>query len=480
MSRTRRSLTIIFFSSNAVTVVNFVVSLILARLLDPADIGIFSMTAVFVNIAHTFRDFGVSTYLQREKDLTPEKIRSASGLLFCSSWAMALILWLCSGPVAHFYNQPGVAEVIRVLAIGFCLIPFASVTHSLLRRNLEAEKQAIVMAVGTTAYAAACIGFALAGFGYMSLAWANLVNIIATIIGYLPFRPKGLPWLPSMRNWKGIARFGGGAVLGSLVTNINSSLPDILLGKKMNAYSVGIYSRSNSLVELFSYVAMPAINNMAVPYIAQNYHGERPLSPMLCKAMSYLSGLAWPVLAVTAFHAEDMIRLLYGPKWLECVPLVGVMCLASAARIPFSLTQNGLIAVGRPYLSVLPAMSTLAMRLGLALLLQAHDLFWFACIFLIADVVTLPVVTAIWQKTFNVKMSEMARALVPSAGVTLACVAVSLALLRLPGDWLPVARLLVVGMACGITWLLAIKMLKHPLNAEIDMVLAKLWRRQAA
>ena len=57
----------------------FIVSILLARLLSPSEIGVYSMTVVFVNIAHMFRDFGVGSYLQREPDLTPDKIRSAIG-----------------------------------------------------------------------------------------------------------------------------------------------------------------------------------------------------------------------------------------------------------------------------------------------------------------------------------------------------------------------------------------------------------------
>ena len=82
MVNIRRSLFITFFSSTGLTVIQFSVNLFLARLLSPAEIGVYSMTIVLINIAHIFQDFGVGSYLQREKDLTPEKLRAASGVIF--------------------------------------------------------------------------------------------------------------------------------------------------------------------------------------------------------------------------------------------------------------------------------------------------------------------------------------------------------------------------------------------------------------
>ena len=75
MANLRRSLFITFCSSTGATVLKFVVSVLLARILSPSEIGVFSMTVVFVNFAHVFRDFGVNQYIQRENDLTPEKLQ---------------------------------------------------------------------------------------------------------------------------------------------------------------------------------------------------------------------------------------------------------------------------------------------------------------------------------------------------------------------------------------------------------------------
>ena len=82
MADLRRSLVINFFATSGTRILQFVVSILLARILSPSEIGIYSMTVVFVNFAQVFRDFGVTYYLQREPDLDNDKIRSATGVVF--------------------------------------------------------------------------------------------------------------------------------------------------------------------------------------------------------------------------------------------------------------------------------------------------------------------------------------------------------------------------------------------------------------
>ena len=94
MTSLRQSLALTFLSSNGATAIQFVVTVVLARLLNPDEVGIYSVTAVMVSIAHLFRDFGVASYLQQEKDLTREKVGAAFGVLLTSSWVIAALVFL--------------------------------------------------------------------------------------------------------------------------------------------------------------------------------------------------------------------------------------------------------------------------------------------------------------------------------------------------------------------------------------------------
>jgi len=469
----RKSLFITFLSTNFTTVVGFGVIVVLSRLLTPAEVGIFSITVVFVNIAAVFRDFGVSSYLRQEKELTLETKRSGLGLLITTGWSLALLLYVVSDALAAFYDQPGIGAVLRVLSISFALVPFASYFHSLLARDLQAGTQAMVNIVGTVVHAGTCIGLALLGHSYMSLAWANVANLSVSIAAYLMLRRREIPLLPSFRGWGKLTRFGGGAMVGDLTVMANTALPDLTLGKLAGPHDVGLYSRANGLVGIFFQIAGPTVSYSALPYIAKNHHADVPLAPMLAKAASYFTVLAWPAYAVIAVFAEDIIRVLYGTTWLEAAPLVIIICIQAAGRSGYTVASPALMAIGRPYLSALVSGSSLLARIVLIYVLGASDLMAFAMAICIADLVTIPVLIFLMSKYlgFGLRLSAEAHAksLVPSA----ACLGMALLLsFALPAAWPALFRLVLVGIAVAFVWLFCVIVFRHPLAAELQ-VLAK-------
>lgn len=474
MTHLRRSLCITFFSTNAMTVVQFGVTLILARLLTPAEVGIFSITSVVIGLAAVFRDFGVSSYLQREPDLTPQKIRSALGLLLTSSWLLAAAIYGASEYVAAYYAQPGIGAVMRVLTLSFILLPFASFFYSLLSRDLNAGKQAIVNGAGTLAYAVTCVTLAWQGHSYMSLAWANVANILATILVYLPLRPRGVTLRPSLRGWGAPITFGAGAILSNLINHIHASLPDLVLGKLSGPYGVGLYSRANGLVGIFQQIAGPTVNYNAVPYISANHHAGVPLAPMLARATSYLSGCALPAFAVTAVFARDIIAVLYGPTWLAAAPLVAILCASCAIRIGFSLAPPALTAIGRPYLSALASGCAVLTRVTMIYLLGAREVGAFAIALALGDLLAAPVPALLMARYLGYTIGNALRVQAASMLVGAGCGALALLLKHsLPQDWPPLVRLALVGTLMLPGWVACLLLLRHPLRAELPALLGR-------
>jgi len=469
----RKSLLITFLSSNASTVVMFGVTLILARLLSPADIGVFSIAVVFVNIVAVFRDFGIHAYLVREQTLTPAKVRSALGLVLVLSWVLAAGLYMGAKPFAAFYGQPGIADVLHVLTLSFLLVPYAAVLSALLMRNMEAGKSAFVVTVSTLVYSCTCIALALLGYSYMAMAWANVANLLTNIACLLYLRPKDAVLMPSFKGWRAPIQFGSGAILGNLITTTHNAVPDLLLGKMGGAAQVGLYSRANGLVGIFQQVAGPAVNYNALPFIAKNHHAKVPLSPLLTTSTSYLTGLAWPAFAVVAVFADEVITTLYGAQWLGAAPLVVVLCISAALQMGYSLAQPALVAIGRPYLAALASGAYFFARLlCIALVAVATNgspsLMQFALAICVADIISLPVPAWLMAKHLGYPLQSSLAAHVASLKVWAVCLLTALFVnALLPEDWPAFVHLLCAAMAVGSVWLAALRYFDHPLNKEI-------------
>lgn len=473
MSSIRVALVLNFLSTNGATAVHFIVALVLARLLSPEEIGVFSITAVFVSIAHLFRDFGVGSYLQSASDLTREKVAAAFGMLLFSSWLIAVLVFFAGGILADYYRETGVQEVMQILALGFVFIPFGAVTHNLLIREYRAKEQAYVRVASTAAYAITAISLAKMGHGYMSMAWANLINIIVTALAYLPFRPAIAPLLPSFRGWRHVVNFGAAATLGNSANALNNALPDIVLGKISGPHDVGLLSRATGITNLINQIFGPSISYTVLPLLSQAHHSGQAISGHLVKATSYITGLMWPALASIALFAEPLIRFLYGEQWVDAADSVPWLTLMFALLNPFSFHGAAFIALGRPMLTVWPTLVLLLVRCVAIFCLYDGTLVSFAVALCVSSVAVWPVYLWMQSRVIGLHLRAFVNVLIPSFVVLVPCLLMAWIGRNLTHGQSDGLTLLIAFFTVGSTWIAVIWISRHPLREELEMMVGK-------
>ncbi len=482
MTSFRQSLALNFLASSGATVVMFIVSLVVARILSPAEIGIYSIAIVLVNIAHVFRDFGVSSYLQRTDRLSRDEVRSALAVAYAIAWSVAALIFLLSDPVAGFFGYAAIGPVMRILAASFLFIPFSSVALALLLREFDAAKIAIGTAVGTAAYTVVAIGLALSDHGAASLAWANLANVVSTGLVYVALRPVHMAYLPRFSETGGILRFGTGALLTNLVVAGNAALPDLILGKIGSARAVGLLSRANSTVSIFMYVAGSAISFGSQTYLAKAHHAGESLQPLLHRAIALVTAIGWPMLAVTMIVAEDLVVGLYGETWLAAAPAIVPLALMAAIDLAFHYHTAAFNAIGRPYLAAFPLLSTALARIGLGLMLWSGDIVSFGWAMALASIFGAAIWLILQRRHLGCAVLPFARMVLPGALVALACALVAFGAQAAIGfaeiGW-PLVRLMILAVPVGVVWLLTLWLLRHPLFDEIALLAGKLGLRIA-
>ena len=456
----RRAFALNFLSEAGATLVQFFVSLAMARLLSPAQLGLYAIAAVFANVGHVLRDGGVAGWLQREQDLTLEKIRRALGLACCTSWPVAVLLFLAAWPLGRAFGQPGLRPLLQVLALGFVFVPFSATMAALMHRELAAARIAYVSRVGTAAYALTGPGLAWAGCGAMSLAWAHLATIVACCAAYLPLRPSGLR--PSFGRLPGMARFGTASLLTNTLGALNGALPELLLGKLGSPAQVGLLGRAQAAVGLFSSLTGSALNFGSLSRLARVHQRNESLAAVLNRSAALLTGVAWPLLALIALLGRELVQVMFGPAWLGSVPAIPALAGMAAIGISFNFSALGLTAVGRPDLAAWPLALTALLRIGAALLAFTGGAAQFAALLLAAALVVVPLQLLLNARHLGQSAASMGRALWPSLLVTAASV---LPVLALRAWGLPLALL---------AWYLTLKLSGHPLGAEVDQLLSRL------
>lgn len=481
MTTIRRSLAFSLADSYLGVLLQLGSTLIISRILTPTEIGIFAVAAVISALASTFRDFGVAEYLIQEKELTPQKIRSAFGANVIVSWLMAILLFASSGPVADFYRQPGVAAVMRIQAISFLLVPFGAVTMAYFRRELNYRPIFIANLFANIASFAVATGGALAGFGYLSLAWSSVVGIAVTVAASVLMRPKAFPALPSFSGLGEVARFGKHAMGIYFFNQAGQSAPEAVIGRALDMASVAFFSRAYGLIEIFNRTVLRAVEPVCLPYFAKSTRLGQETRVSYLKATALLTGIGWPFLVYIGLVAYSAIRLLYGPQWMESVQLAQILCLVAVLRLPYFLASEVMIAAGRIdksnhlqfYLQIYRVLGVLlVLPFGLA----------GACWGLVAAAfVGAAISQRFLHRTINLHFQDLVRACVPSALVTLLTVLPALVVLSLYTQTEENYFVLLAGcsFATGIAWLGALKIFNHPFWIEIMSIVSRFRKTDA-
>ena len=171
MSIVRRALLLSVIERYALIALGLVSYVLVARLLTPYEIGIYSVTAALVGVVHVIRDFGVSSYLIQEQDLTAERRDTALGLSLLTGSVLFVAVFAVAPLVASLYGDLRMASILRVVSLNLLLLPFCGIALSLLRREMRFGQLLWVNILAAVVGFVATIGLAAYGFGPESLAW---------------------------------------------------------------------------------------------------------------------------------------------------------------------------------------------------------------------------------------------------------------------------------------------------------------------
>lgn len=346
MTSVRGALLISFFMSNGITVLQFLASMIIARLLSPREIGIYSIAAAIIAIAQLFRNVGVANYLVSEKNLTNKKIQAAFGIQIVTSWVLGSVVFFSSWIAAELYNEKAIQEVMAVASISFIFAPFGGVTLSLLLREMRYRERAIVELSSALVHASLSVSLAYAGLGYMSLAWAALGNTITTVCTAALFRPRGLPWLPSFGEARDVLSFSLPTAGADIFRYFRSVIPELVVGRVISLEAVAFLSRATGVIGIFNSIVGQSISRVAFSYFPMQHRAGADLRYVFLKVFDYICVCSIPFFAVMAVMADIVVVVLFGSQWEESVILIRVLSLAAMIVAPFSVTPLILNAIG--------------------------------------------------------------------------------------------------------------------------------------
>lgn len=349
---TRSSLAFSFLDRYASLAVGIVATMLLARLLTPAEVGVYSVAMALLALAATVRDMGAGNYLLQEKELTTDRIRAVWAVQLGLGTALALLVAGLSQPAAWFYDEPRMRDILLLLALTYLINPFGSLTYAALMRDMRYDAVAVMRFSSSLSGALVSVWLAWRGHGPISLAWGSLCATAVNAGVATLFRPKHFPWLPGLKELRRVLGFGTRLTSASIMNSVATAAPEFLLGKMQSLAAAAYFSRANGLVNLFSRLVTDAVYPVALSLFSRESREGKALAEPFLRSLSYITVLSWSFCLTLVFVAHPAVRVLYGPQWDESVALTRWLAACMALISPVPLCTAALIGTGNVKLVV--------------------------------------------------------------------------------------------------------------------------------
>lgn len=429
--------------------ISFVVSVILARLLDPSDYGVLTMLTVFIAVSQVFVQSGLNTALIQKKDVDETDLSSVFYVSLLIAAALYALLFFLAPAIGAFFGMDALSPVLRVLALVLLPGALVSVQNAVIARQMAFRRLMAASLLSTALSGAVGIGMAAAGLGYWALVGQQLTNQLALALVLL----RMVKWRPqALFSWarvRVLIRFGWKLLASSLLETGYNNLRTAVIGKQYAQETLGFYNRGKQFPELVMNAVNGSIQSVMLPVLSDEQDDMLRMKQMMRCSVMVSSFLVLPMMAGLAAVAEPLIRLLLTDKWLPCVPFLQICCIDFAFYPIHTANLQAINAMGRS--DVFLRLELIKKSYGLAIL--AASVLLFDSVYAIAwGAVVSTLLAAVVNASPNRRLLgygylEQMRDVLPAMGLSLIMFLTVSALGRLPLAPFP---LLVCQTAAGV------------------------------
>jgi O-antigen/teichoic acid export membrane protein len=470
-----KAMVLSFVERYLLVVLSLASNMLLARLLSPEDIGIYSVSLAVISIAHVLREFGIGDYLIQEKALDESHIRTAFGMSLALGTTLFLVVHFGAQFVGQYFGEPRMVGALKIVALNFLVLPFCSIPMALLKRAMAFDKMLVISVLSNVAGLGTTALLALRGYGADSMAIGSVVGNLATALGmWLVWRPSAIV-LPSLGRWREMLSYSSKRTAATLVSDLSYSANDLAVGRILGFAPVAILSRAQGLVSMFQRDAIGAVRNVAFPAFAQAHREGRDLEAGHTAMVTNVTAVAWTFYGFIALFPLEIMRIMFGRQWDACANLVPLFALSGAIAALSCVVLNAILATGRVDLVMtieIVLEPARAMLIIVALLVFgsltacaiAHVVFWS---------IYVPVAFVVKGRCIPNDLRNLAANLLRSLKVAVASLLLPacISLLASPSDQTArsLGLLIAAAVVTAIGWVMAIRLFRHPI-AEIAML----------
>lgn len=327
--------------------VTLVVSVVLARLLDPDAYGVIALVTVFTSVLQVFVDGGLANALIQKKNADDVDFSSVFYANLSVCIALYVLMFFAAPLIAGFYNRPNLTSVIRVLSLTLVISGLKNVQQAFVSKNLLFKRFFFATLGGTIGAAVLGIWMAYRGYGVWALVAQHLFNTtVDTIILWatVKWRPKRLF---SVQRLKLLFGYGWKLLVSNLLDTVYNNLRQLIIGKKYSSEDLAFYNKGKTYPNMFVTSINTSIDSVLFPVMSEEQDNKQRVREMTRRSIKISTYLMMPLMMGLSVCAEPLIRLILTDKWLPCVPFLRIFCFTYAFYPIHTANLNAIKALGR-------------------------------------------------------------------------------------------------------------------------------------
>ncbi len=358
--------------------VQFVVGIVIARIVSPAHFGVLGILLVFVNLSQVFVESGFGKALIQKNNPTDEDCSTVFYFNLGVSLLLYLILWFAAPFIGRFYNMPELVNLMHVVSFVLVLNAFIIVPQALFSIRLDFKSLTIANFISAILSGIIGIFMALKGFDI----WALVAQTLSRVFFLALIQLLQLKWKPlfvfSKSSFKTLYSYSVNLFASSFIGSLISELNSMVIGKIFKPDQLGFYSRGTQFAGLPFSTITSIIYRVLFPALASVKEDKEQLVAISKGVIRYASFISFPLLLWIAMIAEPMVRVLLTEKWMHAVPIIQIICVARMISIVAGISVELLNSVGRSDLSFRQDLLKMVIRIIFLLAAFKFGIIWIA------------------------------------------------------------------------------------------------------
>lgn len=327
--------------------INFIIQLVLARLLLPKDFGTVALLGVVVSISNTLINNGLGTAIIQKKDPDETDYCSVFYLQLGLSVIFYTMVFFAAPTIASFYEDVQFIPLLRAISLVIILDPVSSMQNNIIMRRMAFKKSFFSNLVGLIVQG--CVGILMAyqGYGVWSLVISQLsYKVIVTLVLWFTvnWRPK---ILFSFSHLKSLFDYGWKIAVGWIIGTLYQNSYILIIGNQFSDVVLGYYNRGNSVPHMINTNVNQVISSVMLPTVASVQNDGIVIKSITRRMIRLSAFLVFPTMAGLAAVAKSFVLIALTDKWISSVPMMQICCISNAISTISMSSIQSFNAIGR-------------------------------------------------------------------------------------------------------------------------------------